>query len=55
MKFAISFLCALFYSSNTKNVREKIDLSTIRDQAQFISMFPNIMKSKKTRNNLIKL
>ena len=35
MKFAISFLCALFYSSNTKDVREKIDLSTIRDKAQF--------------------
>ena len=35
MKFSISFLCALFYSSNTKNVREEIDLSIIRDKAQF--------------------
>ena len=36
MKFSISSLYTLLYSSNLeKNVREKIDLSTIRDKAQF--------------------
>ena len=57
-RFSIFLLAymILLYNFKEKALGEEIDLSIIRDKAQFyIYVFFNIMESKKTQTKLIKL
>ena len=57
-RFSIFLLAymILLYNFKEKTLGEEIDLSIIRDKAQFyIYVFFRIMESKKTQNKLINL